>query len=406
MIMALREIGLSQEDLKHLVSTSSVHRRLQKAWRSDMIKTISDLEYLTYGMYVTDERLAKAQVTIGTAGLTNNLYGAKLFRQIAYGANALGALGFKPWQTNGYRTVTAAAATTTPGLALGANIPTPLVITAANIDISPTLSGASFEIDSTAAKVNPKNDSASWEEYQKAAADEFRNRLSREVVCDADTDPATLYGLETIDRIIASYAELAYGDANNSTLDASDLDIYGKDRDGGATVYDSYVSGLAYGSGDRYLALSHIDEVITNCKPYWENRMYANKFILTGADTSMRISQLHKAEERVNIPTKRIQFSVNGVQSAAGIDAGYEVAAYNGIPIIEDDHIVQDTISRFYMIDKDNLHIGTVTPPTYLETSDRDFLTLGRFAIEGVWYMEGELVCTGFPGQGKGRDFK
>ncbi len=391
------------KDIKEFVAGSSVHKRLAKAWRADAIKTMDDLERLAYGMYVTNDRLAKAQVSIATAGLTNNLYGAKLYRQIAYSANALGSIGFQPWQTNGYRTITVAGATTTAGLALGANIPTPIVITAANIDISPCLEGATFEIDSTAAKVNPKNDGASWEEYQKAAGDEFRNRLNRSLLATADTVKTT--GLDTIDRVIASYEEIAFGKVGSaSPLDAGDLDIYGKSRDSNS-VYDSYVSGLT-GAAERTFQLSHLDDVIQGCRPYWENRMHANKFFLTGDDTAMRTSQMYQATERLNIPMKGVQFSVNGVKSVVGADVGIEVAAYRSIPIIPDQIVLQDTISRFYLIDQDNLHIGTVTPPTYIESSDSDFLTLGRFAIEGCHYMEGEVVCTNFPAQGKGRDFK
>ncbi len=399
----------SNTELQALIKGSSVHKRLQRAWQlqksgQNIIRTIDDLEMLTYGMYVTNERLAKAQVTISTAGLTNNLYGAKLFREIAYSANALGAIGFQPWQTSGYRTLTTAGATATAGLALGANMPTPIVITAANVDISPCLEGATFEIDSTAAKVNPKNDSASWEEYQEAAKEEFLNRLNRNLLASADTTKSV--GLDSIDRVIASYAEIAYGKvADNAVLDANDLDIYGKDRDA-STLYDSYVSGLAYGSGSRTLSLSHLDEVIQNCRGYWANRMYANKFFLTGDDTAMRISQLYQATERIQMPMKGVSFGVNGVKSISGADVGVEVAAYRGIPIVPDMNVLQDTISRFYLIDQDNLHIGTVTPPTYIETTENDFLTLGRFAIEGCHYMEGEVVCTNFHAQGKGRDFK
>lgn len=400
---------LSQNDAHARIGSSNLNRRLAKAWRSGKIQTIQDLEIETYGFPVTGgARLAKdAAVTYNTTGFTNNIYGAKFFRGITTGYNALGAIGFKPWQTNGYRAITLAASTAHAGIALGAAIPATLKPTADNIDIAPTLSAIAFEMDSTSVKVNPKNDGASWEEYTAYMADEFKNRLNRALVKDADT--TTTAGIDTIDRIIASYAEIAYGDANNSTLDANDLDVYGLDRDADPTTtyrnaHMSYVSGLAYGSGDRTFALSHIDEVIQNCRPYWENRMNANKFILTGDDTAMRISQLYAATERIQLPMKGVTFSVNGVKSVPGVDAGVEVAAYRGIPIIPDEFIVQDTISRFYMIDQDNFHIGTVTPPSYLFSDD--YQALDKFANEGVWYMEGEIVCTKFPAQGKGRDFK
>ncbi len=392
------------ETIHKLIGESNVHRRLTKAWRGGHIKTMADLELATYGFVLSDSRLAKdAAVTVDTTGFTNNIYGAKLHRAITTGYNALGAIGFKPWSINGYRTVTAAAATTTTGTALGAAIAATIKPTAAAIDITPALNQASFEMDSTALKVNPKNDGVSWDEFASYMADEFKNRLNRMFM--QDTDTVITYGLQSLDRIIASYAEIAYGKIDDSAVyDANDLDIYSKDRDAAASVYDAYVNGLAFGSGDHTLELSYLDACFTNCRPYWENRMYSNKVLITGDDTAMRITQLYSATQRMNVPMARVQFGVNGVQSVKGADVGVEVAAYNGVPIIPDEHAVQDTISRIYLADLDNLHIGTLTPATLLVSDD--FQALDKFSQEGVWYMEGQVVCTKFPAQGKARDLK
>jgi hypothetical protein len=393
------------QQIKQRVGESSVNRRLIKAWRSGHIKTMADLEMATYGFVLSDtNRLAKdAPVTIDTAGFAHNIYGAKLYRAITTGYNALGAVGFKPWNTNGYRTITAAASTATAGVALGSAMPATLKPTAVTIDINPTLQASSFEMDSTALKVNTKNDGVSWEEWAGYMADEFKNRLNRAFMSTNDT--VISVGIESLDRVIASYAEIAYGKvADNAALDANDLDIYSKDRDASASIYDAYVNGTAFGSGSHTFELSYLDAVFTNCRPYWENRMYSNKVLITGDDTAMRITQLHAAMGQMQIPMKRVSFSVNGVQSVNGADVGVEVAAYNGVPIIPDETTLQDTISRIYLVDQDNLHIGVVTPPTLL-TSD-DYQALDKFSKEGVWYMEGQVVCTKFPAQGKVRDLK
>ena len=132
--------------------------------------------------------------------------------------------------------------------------------------------------------------------------------------------------------------------------------------------------------------------------------MYSNKVLITGDDTAMRISQLHAAMGSVQIPTTRVNFTVNGIQSVKGADVGVEVAAYNGVPIILDEHCVQDTLSRIYLADLDELHIGVLTPPTLLVSDD--FQALDKFSQMGTWYMEGQIVCTKFKGQGKVRDLK
>lgn len=392
-------------DIRKQINESNVQRRLMKAWRSGQIKTMADLELATYGFVVSDAlRLTKTDypVTVDTAGFANNIYGAKLHRQITTGANALGAVGFKPWSLSGYRTVTAAASTATTGTALGAALSDTAKPTAVAVDINPALNQASFEMDSTALKVNPKNDGVSWEEWASYMGDEFRNRLDRMFMQDADT--AITYGIQSLDRIIASYAELAYGKIDDTNvIDATDLDIYSKSRDS-ASVFDAYVNGVAYASGDHTFELSYLDAAFTNCRPYWENRMYSNKVIITGDDTAMRISQLHAAMGGIQIPTKRVNFTVNGIQSVSGADVGVEVAAYNGVPIICDDHVVQDTISRIYLCDLNEVHIGVLTPPTLLVSDD--FQALDKFSQMGTWYMEGQIVCTKFKGQGKVRDLK
>ncbi len=399
-------MALKTADVQELLKTSNAQHRLAKAWQSGLIKTIEDLEYATYGFVPSggQSRLAKdAAVTIDTTGFTNNIYGAKLFRQIITGYNALGAVGFKPWNTNGYRIITAAAATTNPGVTIGGAIPATLKPTAANVDISPTLSAVSFEMTSTALKANPKNDGVSWEEWQAYMADEFRNRLNREFLADNDT--ARTVGIYSLDTIIASYAEIAYGKMDDSAvLDANDLDIYGQDRDASASTFDAYVNGLAFGSADHTFELSYLDACFTNCRPYWNNRMNENKVLITNDDTAMRITQLHAAMGLAQLPPKRVNFTVNGIKSVSGVDVGVEVAAYNGVPIIPDSIVLQDTIGRIYLCDLDNLHIGALTPPSYLESDD--YQGLDKFAREGVYYMEGEVVCTNFPAQGKVRDLK
>ena len=375
-------------DIRKQINESNVQRRLAKAWRGGLIKTMADLEMATYGFVVSDAlRLAKTDypVTVDTTGFANNIYGAKLHRNITTGANALGAIGFKPWSLSGYRVITAAASTATTGSALGAALTDTAKPTAAAIDINPALNQASFEMDSTALKVNPKNDGVSWEEWASYMGDEFKNRLNRMFMQDVDT-PIT-YGLQSLDRIISSYAEIAYGDIGDSAVLAeNDADIYSQDRDGGATTFDAYVNGQAWGSGDRTFELPYLDACFTSCRPYWNNRMYSNKVIITGDDTAMRISQLHAAMGSVQIPTTRVNFTVNGIQSVKGADVGVEVAAYNGAPIILDEHCVQDTLSRIYLADLDNLHIGVLTPPTLLVSDD--YQALDKFSQMGTWYME------------------
>lgn len=396
---------MSNDIQSRMVSPADAKRFLSKSYHAGQIKTIEDLEARIYGL-PSSEFLSKADAPVltSTTGVRNILYGQRLWRQINVGFNALGAIGAKPWDTSGYRAITAAAATTSPGVAENATLPETIKPTIAPVDITPSSSAVTFNQSDLESMLEGKDDTIAWADLVQYMSDEFKNRMNRAILATNDTVPST--GLNSLDRIVGSYAEIAYGKVDNSAvLDAGDLDIYGLDRDAAASWADAYVNGQAFGSGDRTLALSHIDAVFTNCRPYWENRSNENKVIITGDDTLERIQQLMAAQVRYGDPgTKKVQFTVNGVQTVSGAEAGFDVASYKGVPIIPDGNVLQDTLSRIYTLDLDNIHLGTLTPPQYLESGD--FFANGYIGKEGMYYMHGELVCTKFKGHGKVRDLQ
>lgn len=209
--------------------------------------------------------------------------------------------------------------------------------------------------------------------------------------------------IESIDRMASSYAEVT----NCGDVDAGDSDPYGaadagawNDRDAAAGWTDAYVNHNS--NTDRTFALSQIDTVITNVRPYWKDRSPANKVMITGDDTELRMGQLLRSQERYT--SKNVRMTVNGVQTLEGVDGGMDVATYLKIPIIPDANAIQDTISRVTVLDMDHIHIGVLQPLVYLESED--YQALDKFVREGVFHMEGELVTTRFKGLGKVRDLK
>lgn len=388
-------------------SIAEQNRYINKAYGAGWINTIPDLEMATYGM-TSGTFLQKTDYPIltSTTGFRNILYGQRLFRQILVGYNALGAIPWKPWEKSGYRAITAAAATTNPGNAEGGALSDTIKFTALEQDINPTESHVTFEQSSLQTALENKGDNVPWSEVVDYMSDEFRNRLNRSILADADTVPST--GIRgSLDRIIASYAEIAYGKVDDSAvLDAHDLDVYAAgspDRDAAASWADAYVNGQAYGSGSRTLALSHIDAMFTNCRPYWNDASMNNKAIITGYDTLERIQQLLQAQQRFPEKT-RVQFTVNGVQTVAGAEAGFDIASYKGVPIIPDSNVLQDTLSRIMLCDFDNLHMGVLTPVQYMESND--WFGLDKFVTMGLYHMQGEVICTKYKAQGKARDLQ
>uniref|UniRef100_A0A6M3XQX8 Putative capsid protein n=1 Tax=viral metagenome TaxID=1070528 RepID=A0A6M3XQX8_9ZZZZ len=346
---------------------------------------------------------ADAPVLTTTTGARNIIYGRKLWAQVILNANQFGVLPKEPWQRSGYRAITAAASTAVAGVAEGGAIPDTIKPTFTEIDIKPKVCAANFDMSAVMMDLATKDDVVVQADLSEYMANEFKNRLNRNTLADNDTVQTT--GLESVDRVIGSNAELAYGKVNDSAvLDAGDLDIYGIDRDAAASWADAYVSGLAYASGQRELALSHIDTVLQNIRPYWNDPgTNENKVIVTGYDTLARIMQLVKSQQRF-VDTQRARITVNGIRTVAGTEVGLDVAAYNGIPVIPDANVLQDTISRIYVEDLDNLSFGVLRELTHVESDN--YLALGKIATEAMDFLFGEVVCTKFKAQGKVRDLK
>ena len=132
--------------------------------------------------------------------------------------------------------------------------------------------------------------------------------------------------VERLRNLIGSNAELTgkTGGANNAD---PWLNI---DRDAGASWADANV---LHASGvDRDLEISLIDQLFQNQRQFWDSM--ANKVYLTG-DTTLRVwSELEEAKERIG--ETRVQFTVGGIQSVKGNDAGVVLSGYRGDPIIPD----------------------------------------------------------------------
>ena len=55
---------------------------------------------------------------------------------------------------------------------------------------------------------------------------------------------------------------------------------------------------------------------------------------------------------------KRITPTYNGVKGVPGIEAGFIVATYNGVPIIPSKDVQTDVLSRMYFLDTDYLYFS------------------------------------------------
>ena len=154
---------------------------------------------------------------------------------------------------------------------------------------------------------------------------------------------------------------------------------------------------------DRNLSLDQLDDLF---QKIW-TRGGNPKVILTGYDTLMRLQQLLQSQQRF-MEEKRVTPTYNGVKGVPGIEAGFIVATYNGVPIIPSKDVQTDTLSRMYFLDTDYLYFSTAIPTQYFESGIEtgDPFAINRLGQEGMYRTMGELWTTFFGGHGSIRDLK
>ena len=115
----------------------------------------------------------------------------------------------------------------------------------------------------------------------------------------------------------------------------------------------------------RPLTLNVLDGMF---RSVWE-RGGQPKAILTGYDTVEKIQQLLQPQQRFT-EMKRVTPSINGVQGVPGMEGGFVVATYNGVPIIPSKDVHSDSggISRLYFLDTDYTYFCTAKPTLYHES--------------------------------------
>jgi hypothetical protein len=202
--------------------------------------------------------------------------------------------------------------------------------------------------------------------------------------------------VESIDRVCSNYSEVA-----NCSITANYADIYGIDRDAAASWADAYVD---HNNGTtRTLTVDLIDTAIENIRLAGGNP----KVIVTGYDTITRIQQSLQAQQRF-MGRENVVPTFGGIKGIPGTEAGFNVATYQGIPIIPSKDVAKDTLSRIYILDTDYLAFKVGYPTMYFESgmSKKDPFGINYLGDEGLFRTMGELVCMRFNTQGKIRDLK
>jgi len=384
------------------------------------VRTVKDLERYYYGAgnamgysYSGSELLkADAPMLSTTAGTYQAIYGRKVWSQLNQEFNAFSILPKKPWDRSGWRVVTAKPSTAVGGgIAENGTLPDTTKPTFQNVAAKPKTIAHTFDMSEVAIFLADKDDglgdirSVLKEEMGKHHAEHINQMLT------GDCDTVAGNDIESLDRITGNdggssggLTSMETGGAAADHCGASDLDIYSIDRSANSWSNAEVTCGSDQDAANRLtLSLDHLDGMF---QKIWV-RGGNPKVILTGYDTLMRIQQLLQSQQRF-MEEKRVTPTYNGVKGVPGIEAGFIVATYNGVPIIPSKDVQTDGISRMYFLDTDYMYFSTGIPTQYFESGIEtgDPFAINRLGQEGLYRTMGEVWTTFFGGQGSIRDLQ
>ena len=384
------------------------------------VRTVTDMERYYYGAgnamgysYTGSELLkADAPMLSTTAGTYQAIYGRKVWSQLNQEFNAFSILPKRPWDRSGWRVITAKpnAGVLHGGIAENGTLPETVKPTFQHVAAKPKTIAHSFDMSEVAIFLADKDDglgdirSVLKEEMGKHHA-EMVNKM---LLVDSETVAGNNF--ESLDRITGNDGGASGGltsmetgsSAGTDHCGADDLDIYSIDRSANSWSNAEVNCGADRASGSRRtFSLDHLDTIF---QQIWE-RGGNPKVMLTGYDTLMRLQQLLQAQQRF-MEEKRVTPTYNGVKGVPGIEAGFIVATYNGVPIIPSKDVEKDGISRIYMLDTDYLYFSTAIPTQYFESGIEtgDPFAINRLGQEGLYRTMGEVWTTFFGAQGSIRD--
>ena len=388
----------------------------------DYVRTITDMERYYYGAgnamgysYTGSELLKADSPMLSTVGGTYQaIYGRKVWSQLNQEFNAFSILPKRPWDRSGWRVITKRPnndGVLHGGVAENATLPETVRPEFQHVAAKPKTIAHTFDMSETAIFLADKDDglgdirSVMKEEMGKHHAEMVNKMLCTDVTTTAGTN------LESLDRVTAAYHDdgtaattTGMNNGHDNLAADADLDIYSISRSANswsnAEMSNNVVSDT---STDRVLTLDLMDEMF---QKLWI-RGGNPKVILTGYDTLMRIQQLLQSQQRF-MEEKRVTPTYNGVKGVPGIEAGFIVATYNGVPIIPTKNMLPDTISRMYYLDTDYLYFSTAIPTQYFESGIEtgDPFAINRLGQEGLYRTMGEVWTTFFGAQGSIRDLK
>ncbi len=362
--------------------------------------------FLSLGdIYEIQKTAGEVSTAVGQS-VYNQAYGAFVWAQLNQEANAFGMMPKTTWPRSGWRVKTGSAASDASDLAITetASLPNAVYPEIATVRATPKIEVETFEVSDVLEALAGVGVDDIWGSVAQVRAEvgvEFAKMLNRQILEKNTSAGGAGSQLESLDRIVGSY------DEKMNCSDVNTANIYNIDRDTAASWADSVV--LHNNGTARELTDSLVRQLLVETRKKGAN----TNVLLTGYDTYAKIQEIYTTFVRYNdLGTMNVQFGINGIETAAGAQLGFQVATLYGLPVIQAVDTPADTIQRLYALDLTDtegyglprLGISVLRPAEYFET--REFLLLNKFVIKGAYRFVGEVTARGLAYQGKLRDLQ
>lgn len=376
------------------------------------VRTITDMERYYYGAgnsmgysYSGSELLKSDSPMLSTtAGTYQAIYGRKVWSQLNQEFNAFSILPKKPWEKSGWRVVTDKPSFTSGGgVAENGTLPDTSKPVFEEVSTKPRTVAHTFDLSETAMFLADKDDGLGDARavMKMEMAKHHAEHINKMLLEDVDTLAGNNF--QSLDRALSSSFTESATDFVSAITDHNQYSITRNGAGAGsAQWYDANVDAGAAGAA-RALSLNILDGMF---RSVWEKGGQP-KVILTGYDTLEKIQQLLQPQQRFT-EMKRVVPGVNGVKGVPGMEAGFVVATYNGVPLIPSKDVFAESgeLSRMYFMDTDYMYFCTAKPTLYHESGIEtgDPFGINRLGQMGMFHTMGELWQLFYRAHGKVRD--
>lgn len=404
------------------------------------LRTIDELVNYTYNR--TPDEIMKAGFSTadpGAGGNYNPLFGAMAWANFNLEANIFAALPKYVWDFSGWRIFSAKAPNHAAvnnvldplgGTVEGGAIATdPIKPDVEEVTVKPKTLQYVFEASELLEQLvdNSRDDNyGSLAQQRVYASDQFKERVNEMLTAIptdvAQTDANSRLNLESLDRIVASFAEYTF-EAHTTVLDNYNpwkaSNGAGIDRATDAT-YDATVTSP---SGTIGTADVLTDAVLRNILA--DIRIAGGKeptVMIGGQDTYSEVQSIYMNAYRIqNTSDLRTEFSVgvNGVDTFTGTGAGLHISTIYGLPFIPSKDTTQSaegSVGDLFILNtsadknapnKPLIGIQVLKPIVYYEAGKRQqgypFIN-DSFNDRALYNMLAETTCRNFKAQAKIRD--